>query len=141
VQRHFKTLKEYQDATGQDKHSILVDYNTFVKVGEPDMSDPQHVYRPEDYDFHLKPGSAAIDKGIVLGSINDGYTGKAPDLGALETGKPAPHYGPRGPVAGGQQYGSTFRAFTGPPPPDNMAYVAPQAATAPARGGAGGGGD
>ena len=143
VQRHFKTLKEYQDATGQDKHSILVDYNTFVKVSAPDMSDPQHTYKPEDYDFHLRPGSPAIDKGIVLGSINDGYTGKAPDLGAWETGKPAPHYGPRGPVLGGQQYGSTFRAFTGPPPPDNMAYVAPvapPAGAAPARGGRGDGG-
>ncbi len=144
VSRPYKTLKDYQNATGQDKHSILVDFNTFVKVGVPDMSDPQHVYKPEDYDFHLRSGSPAVDKGIVLGSINDGFTGKAPDLGALETGKPAPHYGPRYPVAGGQQYGSTFRAFTGPPPPENVTYVAPPAppggATAPARAGRGGGG-
>jgi len=145
VTRTFKSLKDYQDATGQDKHSILIDFNTFVRVHEPDMSDPQRVYRPEDYDFHLKPGSAAIDKGILLPSINDDFTGRAPDLGALETGKPAPHYGPRGPVAGGQSYGSTYRAFTGPPPPENMTYVkpvAPPAGDAPARrGGGGGGGD
>src|SRR4051812_21547547 len=30
--RRFKTLKEYSDATGQDKHSILLDYDVFVKV-------------------------------------------------------------------------------------------------------------
>ena len=142
--RHFKTLKDYQTATGQEKHSILIDFNTFVNVSIPNNLDPQHVYRPEDYDFRLKPGSAAIDKGIVLGSINDDFTGKAPDLGALETGKPAPHYGPRNPVPGGQQYGSTFRAFTGPPPPENVTYVAPvpppsSGTPAPARAGGGGG--
>ena len=26
---------------------------------------------------------------------NEGFTGRAPDLGALEYGKPAPHFGPR----------------------------------------------
>ena len=31
----------------------------------------------------------------VLPGINDGFTGKAPDLGAYELGKPTPHYGPR----------------------------------------------
>jgi hypothetical protein len=43
----------------------------------------------------LRPGSAAIDKGAVISNVTDGYTGAAPDLGALEYGKPAPHYGPR----------------------------------------------
>jgi len=28
-------------------------------------------------------------------NINDGFTGKAPDIGAYEIGKPKPHYGPR----------------------------------------------
>jgi hypothetical protein len=46
-------------------------------------------------DFGLKPGAAAIDRGVVLPNVNDGFRGKAPDLGALEQGKPAPHYGPR----------------------------------------------
>jgi hypothetical protein len=27
--------------------------------------------------------------------VNDGFTGKAPDLGAFERGKPMPLYGPR----------------------------------------------
>jgi hypothetical protein len=43
----------------------------------------------------LKPGSAAIDKGIVIPQVTDGFTGAAPDLGALEVGQPPPHYGPR----------------------------------------------
>ena len=124
VTREFKTLKDYQDATGQEKHSILVDFNTFMKVTPPDMNDPQHVYRPEDFDFRLKPGSAAIDKGVVLASITDGFTGKAPDLGALESGRPAPHYGPRTPVTGVPQYGSAFRAYTGPQEDSVMAKPA-----------------
>jgi hypothetical protein len=93
--RHFKTLKEYSEATGQDKHSVLVDYNVFEKVTMPDRTDPQRVYDPSGFNFELRPGSAAVDAGIVLPNINDGYTGRAPDLGAYESGKHVPHYGPR----------------------------------------------
>jgi hypothetical protein len=32
---------------------------------------------------------------VVLPNINDGYTGRAPDLGAFELDRPIPHYGPR----------------------------------------------
>jgi len=27
--------------------------------------------------------------------LTDDFTGRAPDVGALEAGKPAPHFGPR----------------------------------------------
>jgi hypothetical protein len=92
--RRFKTLKEYSDATGQDKHSILVDYDIFVKV-TPAGPDPRTLYRPADFDFQLRPGSAAVDAGVRLPGVNDDFTGRAPDLGAYEVGRPAPHYGPR----------------------------------------------
>ena len=92
--RRFKTLKEYAEATGQERHSILVDYDTFVKVAPPGP-DPRTLYKPADFDFQLRPGSAAVDAGVRLPNINDDATGKAPDLGALELGLPAPHYGPR----------------------------------------------
>ncbi len=95
VNRRFKSLKEYTEATGQEKHSVLVDYDSFVKVQKPDMTDPQRVYNVSDYDFHLKPGSPAIDAGEILPNINDDFTGRAPDLGAYELDKPIPHYGPR----------------------------------------------
>ncbi len=95
VQRRFATLKDYAAATGQDKHSVLVDYNVFEKVSPPDRADVQRLYRPEDLDFRVKAGSAAIDKGEALPNITDGFTGKAPDLGAYERGQPIPHYGPR----------------------------------------------
>ena len=93
--RQFKTLQEFRDATGNEAHSVTVDYGIFVNVPMPDRSDPQRLYNPEELDFRLKPGSAAIDAGIELPSITDGFTGKAPDLGAYELGRPLPHYGPR----------------------------------------------
>src|SRR5579863_9384453 len=89
------TLRDYSEATGQDKHSVLVDYDIFRKVQMPDASDPQRLYRAADYDFRLKPGSAAVDAGIELPGITDGFSGKAPDLGAYESDRPLPHYGPR----------------------------------------------
>ncbi len=95
VTRHFKSLEEYSHATQQDQHSILIDFDTFVNVRIPDKSDPQHLYKPEDFDFRLKPGSRAIDAGTALPSITDDFTGRAPDLGAYELDRPLPHYGPR----------------------------------------------
>src|SRR5438477_1119405 len=92
--RRFKTLKEYSAATHQDAHSVQVDYDVFVKVTPPG-ADPRTLYRPADFDFSLRPGSAAIDAGVTLPGINDGFTGRAPDLGAFEIGRPLPHYGPR----------------------------------------------
>jgi hypothetical protein len=95
VTRRFKTLKEYSEATGQERHSVLLDYDVFVKATKPDMTDPQRVYDPAGFDFQLRPGSAAVDAGVVLPNINDDFTGRGPDLGAYELGRPIPHYGPR----------------------------------------------
>jgi hypothetical protein len=91
----FRTLREHSEATGQDRHSVLLDFDVFAKVPVPDKADPQHLYNPEDFDFSLKRRSAAIEAGVELPTITDGFTGKAPDLGAYERGRPAPHYGPR----------------------------------------------
>ncbi|HEU4683526.1 MAG TPA: hypothetical protein VFS39_03380 [Nitrospira sp.] len=49
--------------------------------------------RPPSVTLH--PRSNAVDAGIRLPNINDGYTGSAPDLGALERGREAPTYGVR----------------------------------------------
>jgi hypothetical protein len=92
--RRFKSLTEYSAATGQDKHSVLLDYDVFVKVSPPGP-DPTTLYKPANFDFQLRPNSAAVDAGVRLPGINDDYTGRAPDLGAYETGRPLPHYGPR----------------------------------------------
>ena len=93
-QRRFKTLKEYSEATGEDRHSVMVDYDVFQKVSPPG-ADPRTLYKPENFDFQLRPGSAAVDAAVRITGVNDDFTGRAPDLGALEIGRPVPHYGPR----------------------------------------------
>jgi hypothetical protein len=96
--RKFATLEAYAEATKQDQHSVLVDYDIFVKVPQLDAKDlatVQRIYKAEDLDFRLKPGAAAVDRGVALPNVTDGFGGKAPDLGALEAGQPPPIYGPR----------------------------------------------
>ena len=96
--RSFTTLADYSKATGQDAHSVAVDYDVFVNVRRLDAQDTpnvQKLYKAADFDFRIKPGSAAVDRGIALPTVTDGFAGTAPDLGALEVGKPVPHYGPR----------------------------------------------
>ena len=96
--RQFQTLADYARATGQDRRSVVVDYDVFLKVpplNAQDRATVQKVYRSEDLDFRLRPGSPAIDAGAPLPNVTDGFSGRAPDLGALELGGAPPHYGPR----------------------------------------------
>jgi len=96
--RRFPTLTDYSAGTHQDLHSVAVDYDVFVNVPRLDAKDlrrVQTVYQAEEFDFGLKSGSAAIDRGVALPNVTDGFAGRAPDLGALEYGQAPPHYGPR----------------------------------------------
>ncbi|MEZ5355345.1 MAG: hypothetical protein R2762_22140 [Bryobacteraceae bacterium] len=93
--RNFATLAEFQKATGQEAHGVEVDYDIFENLTPPDPAHRHRVYHAMDLNFRLKANSKAIDAGVVLPTINDGFTGKAPDLGALEHGRAEPHYGPR----------------------------------------------
>jgi hypothetical protein len=97
VQR-FKTLAELSAATGQETHGIEVDYDIFESLrppATPDSSKPGLPYEGVDLNFTLKPGGKAVDAGVRLPNVNDGFLGRAPDLGAYEVGQPAPVYGPR----------------------------------------------
>jgi hypothetical protein len=93
--QRFATLAEFRKATGQEAHGIEVDYADFENLAPPDPARRYHVYHSMDLDFRLKANSKAVDAGRVLPTINDGFSGKAPDLGALELNQQAPHYGPR----------------------------------------------
>jgi hypothetical protein len=96
--RRFSSLADYAAATGQDRHSVGVDYDVFVNVRRLDAQDAatvQRLYRADEFDFGLRPGSVAVDRGLALPTVTDRFAGRAPDLGALEVGQPVPHYGPR----------------------------------------------
>lgn len=93
--RSFASLAEFQKATGQEAHGIEVDYDIFENMKPADAAQRYRVYHAMDLNFRLKPNSKAIDAGVLLPTLNDNFTGKAPDLGALELNQPEPHYGPR----------------------------------------------
>lgn len=94
--QRFATLAELQKATGQETHGVELDFDVFENLVPDDPSPAKRylVYHAMDLNFRLKPGSKAVDAGVALPTINDGFTGRAPDLGALEVGQPEPHYGP-----------------------------------------------
>jgi hypothetical protein len=98
--QQFATLDEYAKATGLETHSVLVPGfdELFANVPEPKKDER---YPLDNLDFRLRPGTPVIDAGLVIPNINEDYTGKAPDLGAIEFGEPMPHYGPRNNSAGG----------------------------------------
>ena len=49
--------------------------------GDPRLANPP-------VDFTPKPGSPCIDAGMVFEGVTEGYAGKAPDIGAVESGAP-----------------------------------------------------
>jgi hypothetical protein len=93
--KSFATLAEFRAATSQEMHGIELDFGDFERLAPPDPADRHAVYHAVDLNFRLRPVSKAVDAGILIPTVNDGFTGRAPDLGALEVGKPEPRYGPR----------------------------------------------
>ena len=94
--KRYKTLEEFREGTGQEKHGIvLTTIDGIFASGVKPPPDKNEKMPVEKNDFRLAEGSPAIDGGEVLPSVNDGYRGAAPDIGAFELGDPLPHYGPR----------------------------------------------
>lgn len=69
-----------------------IDFNqTFAQAIYPSSPIPEKVMN----DLRLNAQSELIDAAILLHNINDDFLGAGPDIGALESGRPLPHYGPR----------------------------------------------
>lgn len=94
--KEFASLKDFSAASGLEKHGVEIDYDIFNKLTAPDVRKPYGVYHATDIDFRLNPKGKAIDKGVVLPNVNTKFSGKAPDLGAIEAGEAVPVYGVRG---------------------------------------------
>ena len=95
----YPNLAEFQKATGLETHSRNVDYAVLAAMSAPvpkkNWKEPDSVHVPSSLNFQLNTAGAAVDNGVPLANVNDGFAGSAPDLGAYEVGHPAPHYGPR----------------------------------------------
>ncbi len=92
----YTSLKSLSEASGLEKHGIEIDYDIFTSMQAPDPATPHRIYHSADINFSLNQKGKAVDKGMMLPNVNDGYKGKAPDLGAIEAGEPVPVYGARG---------------------------------------------
>lgn len=86
----FASLAELQAMT-TEVHAVEVGLSMFAASVAYPTPFPAHT--PPD----LRPAAAgaAVDRGVALPNINDGFSGSAPDLGAYEAGTALPTYGPR----------------------------------------------
>jgi hypothetical protein len=75
-----------------EPHGLLLAAPIFAN-GLTAPADSTTALQPQD--VTLASTSNAIDKGLVLANLNDGFTGAGPDLGAFEIGCAVPIYGPR----------------------------------------------
>ena len=98
ITRQYDSLEAYQAGTGRDTHSLMIDYSVFRNVAlDPDRPSTTLIDL-RDFDFRLRRGAAAIDRGMVIPNVTDGYNGRAPDLGAIEFDDSGFVYGPRTPA-------------------------------------------
>jgi hypothetical protein len=94
-------------ANTTEVHAVQVDMSVFADA----VPFPSNPYPPKPVvDLQLAAGGAAIDKGVVIVGLNDGFSGAAPDLGAYELGATPPVYGPRTAGTGGSGVGGTSGA-------------------------------
>ncbi len=96
----FSDFRKFTEAWGQEKHAVEVDFDIFEKPVNPHVLEATaphsvHLIDEADLDLALKADATAVDAGVVIPNVNDGYNGEAPDLGVYEVGKEKPHYGPR----------------------------------------------
>jgi hypothetical protein len=78
----FNSLIEMRNLTSE-ANAQQVDYNIFNNtVPFPVPGNPFIVYAPVN--LNIRVDSNAANTGVMLANINDGFTGSAPDLGALE---------------------------------------------------------
>src|ERR1051325_6722881 len=87
----YRSWEQFVQHTGHEKHGVLLDFDIFQRFEKPSG---ENTPLPK-LDLRLRDGSKAIDAGEALPNLNDGFRGKAPDLGAIESEEALPHYGPR----------------------------------------------
>lgn len=91
----YKTLDDVRKKAPVYNHATQVDANTVFASGMKAPADKDKQFEIKLNDLRLKKGTPAIDAGTAVPNISDGFSGKAPDLGAYELGSELPHYGPR----------------------------------------------
>jgi hypothetical protein len=105
----YPDVPSFAAGTGFETHGIRVNRSTtfenFTITGPPPIVLPLQ-------NLTLKAGSNAIDAGMPLPNINDGFVGAAPDLGLFEFGAPLLQFGPRDVVSLSEAGGSLLLPTT-----------------------------
>ncbi len=96
--KRYKTMEQVRKEAPVYKNIVKVGVENLFATGIKQPADGKQQFKIASNDLRLKEGSDAVDAGMHLPGLNDGFKGKAPDLGAYEMGSPLPHYGPRKPV-------------------------------------------
>jgi len=91
----YQTFEEFRANSGIERHATWLGDQSPFASGIDVPADHKTQFPIQANDLRLAAGSKAVDAGVVLPNLNDGYAGKAPDLGAYEMGEQMPHYGPR----------------------------------------------
>ncbi len=94
-EQRYDTLEELRRGAGIEKHGVWLGGESPFATGVTAPADHKQQFGLEVNDLRLAAGSKALDAGVVLPNVTDGYRGAAPDLGAYEHGEELPHYGPR----------------------------------------------
>jgi hypothetical protein len=89
----YDTLDEVKKRGPVLKHAWLLEARSLFASGARPPADVTQARTAPD--LRLAPRSKALDAGVVLPGLNDGYHGSRPDLGAYELGDETPAYGPR----------------------------------------------
>ncbi len=87
------SLANLTSASGQESHGVRISHSTCFATFNVPGPPPLTTIPPQM--MTLNPSCPAVDAGVVLPNVTDGYTGAKPDLGAYEVGAPLPQYGPR----------------------------------------------
>lgn len=94
--KNYGSIEQFSIDTGQEKHGFFISSPARLFVADFKIPKDEKTCVPNtDAVPLLAASSPAIDKGMRLPSINDDFTGRAPDLGAYELGQKVPRYGPR----------------------------------------------
>jgi len=88
-------LADLQSNSPFEANGKILDNNTFAT---PLVLPVDYMTFWSDTDISLNQNSLAIDAAQPLSNINEGYSGSAPDLGAIEFGESLPVYGVREPA-------------------------------------------
>jgi len=89
--KNYKDIETFWQAVGIERRGVRVRAREIFEK----WIVPVDFARVEPHNLTLRAGCNATDAGARLPNINDDFEGKAPDLGPHESGRPAPHYGPR----------------------------------------------